>query len=107
MITTRSPLRCVALVAFLSLTAGLGAAPARGDVVLLTHPDASWSLRLDLPGYAIKPPRMLRDRSQVWTVASSKETGANLTAFVEKQIKLHETSECRDYYVKKVAAAKK
>jgi hypothetical protein len=107
MVTTLSLPRCVALVALLSLTAGFQAAPARADVVLLTHPDASWSLRIDLPGYAIKSPRMLRDRSQVWTVASSKETGVNLTAFVEKQIKLRETSECRDYYVKKVAAAKK
>ncbi len=107
MITTRSLPRCVALVAFLSLTSGFQAAPARADVLLLTHPDASWSLRLDLPGYAIKSPRMLRDRSQVWAVASSRETGVSLTAFVEKMTQLRETTECRDYYLKKVAVAKK
>jgi tetratricopeptide (TPR) repeat protein len=50
---------------------------------------------------------MLRDRSQVWAVASSKETGVSLTAFVEKMTKLRETAECRNYYLKKVAAAKK
>jgi len=95
------------IAAALFLTAVFSAAPARADVPLLTHPDASWSLRLDLPGFQIKPPRMFRDRSQVWVQASSKETGVMLTAFVEKMTKLRETSECRDGALKKMEAARK
>ncbi len=94
-------------VAILSLTAAFSAVPARADILLLTHPDASWSLRLDLPGFEVKPPRMTRDRSQVWALVSSRETGVVLTAFVEKMTKLRETSECRDYFLKKREAARK
>ena len=89
------------------MTLGLSLAAAAGDAPLLTHSDASWSLRLDLPGFDIKPPRVLRDRSQAWTSASSRETGVSLTAFVEKMTKFRATSECRDYYIKKLAAAKR
>jgi tetratricopeptide (TPR) repeat protein len=95
------------MAAALFLTAVFSAAPVRADVPLLTHPDASWSLRLDLPGFQIKPPRMFRDRSQVWVQASSKETGVMLTAFIEKMTKLRETSECRDGALKKMEAARK
>jgi tetratricopeptide (TPR) repeat protein len=95
------------VVVILLLTAGFSATPARGDVPLLTHPDASWSLRLDLPGFEMKPPRVFRDRSQVWVQASSKGTGVILTVFVEKMTKLRETSECRDDSLKKMAAARK
>jgi len=91
----------------LLLTAGFSTAPARGEVPLLTHPDASWSLRLDLPGFEMKPPRIVRDRSQVWVLASSKGTGVNLAVFVEKMTKLRQTSECRDDSLKKMAAARK
>src|SRR2546428_5116945 len=95
------------VVGILLLTAGFSAAPARGDVPLLTHPDASWSLRVDLPGFEMKPPRVLRDRSQVWVLASNRGTGVVLTAFVEKMTKLRETKECRDDSLKKMAAARK
>ena len=95
------------VVVILLLTAGVSAAPARGEIPLLTHPDASWSLRLDLPGFEMKPPRILRDRSRVWVQASSKETGVILTAFVEKMTKLRETSECRDASLKKMEAERK
>jgi len=95
------------IVAIPFLTAVFSAAPARGAAPLLTHPDASWSLRLDLPGFEIKPPRILRDRSQVWVLATNKGTGVILTAFVEKMTNLRETSECRDDSLKKMAAARK
>ena len=95
------------VVGLVLLTAGFSAAPARGEVPLLTHPDASWSLRLDLPGFEMKPPRIFRDRSQVWILASNKGTGVMLTAFVEKMTKLRETSECRDDSLKKMAVARK
>ena len=95
------------VVGILLLTAGFSTAPARGDVPLLTHPDASWSLRLDLPGFVMKPPRILRDRSQVWVLASNKGTGVMATVFVEKMTNLRETSECRDTSLKKMAVAKK
>jgi tetratricopeptide (TPR) repeat protein len=95
------------IVAILFLTALCSAAPARGDVLILTHPDASWSVRLDLPGFEMKPPRMLRDRSQVWALGSNKETGVSLTAFVEKATKLRESSECRDASLKRMASARK
>src|SRR2546428_13351934 len=95
------------VVGILLLTAGFSAAPARGDVPLLTHPDASWSLRLDLPGFEMKPPRVVRDRSQVWVLASNKGTGVVLTAFVEKMTKLRGTSQCRADSLKKMAAARK
>src|SRR5258707_6146082 len=105
MVTTSSLPRRAVLVALLFLTAGFQVAPARADVLVLTHPDASWSLRLDLPGYAFKPARMLRDRTQVCAAASSRETGVSLTAFVEQKTTLRQTAECRDYFLKKMAAA--
>jgi len=97
-------------IVFVILAAGLpvlAAAPAGNALLLLTHPDASWSLRMDLPGYEMKPPRVLRDRTQAFVQASSRETGVGLTAFVEKQVRFRQTSECREYYVKKLAASKK
>jgi tetratricopeptide (TPR) repeat protein len=96
-----------ALVAVLVLTAGIPAAGAQGGGVLLTHPDASWSLRVDLPGFETKPARILRDRSQVWVQASNKSTGVSLTVYVEKMTKFRATSDCREYYQKKLAAVKK
>jgi TolA-binding protein len=95
------------VVATLLLTAGLSAAQARGEVPLLTHPDASWSLRLDLPGFDLKPPRLLRDRSQVWVQASNKGTGVSLVVSLEKMTLLHQSFECRDGSLKKMPAARK
>jgi TolA-binding protein len=95
------------VVGILLLTAGFTAAPARADVPLLTHPDASWSLRLGLPGFEMKPPRIFRDRSQVWVLASNKGTKVMATIFVEKMTNLRQTSECRDTAIKKMAVARK
>jgi Flp pilus assembly protein TadD len=101
----RSPVQV--MVAVLVVAGGFPAAWAQKAAPLLTHPDASWSLRVDLPGYEMKPPRLLRDRSQVWVLASSRETGVSLTVFVEKMTKFRTTSDCREFYLKKLAAVKK
>ena len=96
-----------AMIAVLVLIAGIPAAGAPGGSVLLTHPDASWSLRVDLPGFEVKPARVLRDRSQVWLQTSNRTTGVSLTVYVEKMTKFRATSDCREYALKKLAAAKR
>lgn len=95
------------IVAMLFSMPALAASPAGADAPLLTHPDASWSLRLDLPGFEIKPPRVLRDRSQAWALASSRQTGVSLTVLVEKATRLRKTSECRDQAFKRLAESRK
>ena len=93
--------------AILFLAAAFAAAPARADVLVLTHPDAMWSLRMDLPGFALKAPRISRDRIQVWAMTSNRQTGVMLTAFVNKETTLRKTSECRDAATKKLTEGNK
>src|SRR6266540_3877749 len=88
--------------AILFMTAAFSVAPARGDVLVLTHPDAMWSLRMDLPGFAFKSPRISRDRLQVWSLASNKATGVSLTASLDKETKLRKSSECRELSTKQL-----
>src|SRR5262245_61044030 len=93
--------------ASLLLTAAFAAAPARADVLVLTHPDAMWSVHMNLPGFALKSPRISRDRLHVWAMTSNRETGVMLTAFINKETKLRRTSECRDLAIKKLTEGNK
>jgi predicted negative regulator of RcsB-dependent stress response len=89
------------------LMSAFSSPPGGGDLLLLTHPDSSWSLHLDLAGFQVNGPWLYRNGRQVWAKASSEETGVILTAFVEKVPKARHASDCRDQYLKKVKGARR
>jgi len=78
------------------------AAPARspGTPTRLTFPGRSWSLVLDLPGFALKPQERTRDGIMI--EGENPRTHLIVSVFLEDAARTGDAAACRKHYWKKV-----
>ena len=68
------------------------------STITLTLPSLSWALEIPGTGFRTERPRMAPSLESRSVLATNKQTGVTLSAFLEKAARPGTAKECRDYY---------